>query len=1186
MTILKCFFNGAPVHVASDSGSDIICLGWNHYRALCSSLGYDFDLKPTSKVAYAANGSLMDFAGVTEMTISTKYTSKNYPVYVQKVAIRGKPLLSEDALLSLGFLKYSLDGRFVCSVTSTDLPNMSKCNLDHQFTLKLKLINEKFHVVFKGLGRLRNFEAHFKLKPDSQPFVKPSLPVPLFLREAVEQKLQYFIDQGVFTVLGPAEPAKYICSLICVPKKHGQVRLCANMKPLNQLIHRSRYVPSPRLEQFQQKLAGCNFYGSIDLKECYHQFPLDDATSKLCNISCPNFIVRYNVLPMGCSVSGDIVDERLGVLLKPCKRSINLRDDIIFAANTLGELAQEYEQILSILASSGLTINKDKVLFGLTSIEFYGHTFNKHGMSPSLSKIRDLQQCVMPKNQRGLVSWICFLEWQQRYIFRFSERVELLRTLSKTQGPMKPLQIHFDAFNELKQAISADTMLTHFVPGHQTYVFCDAGRKGHEMGQAGGLCAILAQSRPDRPSEYFACCFASRVLSKCEQNYSQIELELLSCVFGLLKFSYYIEGSPITTICYTDSQALIPLFRKMAPSTPKRLFHLFLKIQHLDVDLQWRPGRLNCSDFMSRAPNTETSRQPQNEIMLPNTEELEATLVQSIAAQSDKMCLSLIREHTLQDSELSTLKDRITKSDWESHKKTEFIKPYFSQKEEYYIIDDIVWRNNAIVVPSALRNTISDLCHKVGHLGITGTINLLKQFFFWPNYSSYVMNSVKSCPSCQFTSRPSTNTKEPAKYYLPPPIVFHSISIDFKDIKANGSYVLALVCLFSSYIEVYYVNSTSFSTVHSKLSDYFARHLPKLIIHDNGPPFSSQFFTDFCKANNIEQRPISALHPQANPVESANRTLSKAIARAELLGTDFKIEISNAIKAKNATIHPASQCSPFELVYKKRPDLNLLSDYDFSKVPSTIERKAALNNIEDFKKATKGRHDSKANVFPREFHINDLVLICLDLGAKKKHYEKELYTVVDVKPTYLLARRNSDGRVLRRHKNHFKIYCEQQQQRSSNHEKRSSSHGKGDSECGNFDDDIEFYRPAVAAAAPSTLPAEAAPARAAHHSPLRSAATRARQNSQQRERRVQFEPLVSVQEIPRVPEARGYQLRSRGEVETHPHVMPTALERSGRQQQLARERIVAHQQQQQQRQEGRGHDQPREDGGHEENPVQ
>ena len=84
MTILKCFFNGALMEVASDSGSDIICLGWNHYRALCHQLGYMFDLKPTKKVAYAANGSLMDFAGVTDMTVGSKTISKTFPILCRR----------------------------------------------------------------------------------------------------------------------------------------------------------------------------------------------------------------------------------------------------------------------------------------------------------------------------------------------------------------------------------------------------------------------------------------------------------------------------------------------------------------------------------------------------------------------------------------------------------------------------------------------------------------------------------------------------------------------------------------------------------------------------------------------------------------------------------------------------------------------------------------------------------------------------------------------------------------------------------------------------------------------------------------------------------------------------------------------------------------------------------------------
>ena len=63
--------------------------------------------------------------------------------------------------------------------------------------------------------------------------------------------------------------------------------------------------------------------------------------------------------------------------------------------------------------------------------------------------------------------------------------------------------------------------------------------------------------------------------------------------------------------------------------------------------------------------------------------------------------------------------------------------------------------------------------------------------------------------------------------------------------------------------------------------------------------------------------------------------------------------------------------------------------------------------------------------------------------------------------------------------------------------------------------------------------------------------------------------------------------------------MPAALERSGQQRRLANERIAAHQQQQQQAAHGQqaqqredgdriahpDHDQPREAGGHEENPM-
>ena len=63
--------------------------------------------------------------------------------------------------------------------------------------------------------------------------------------------------------------------------------------------------------------------------------------------------------------------------------------------------------------------------------------------------------------------------------------------------------------------------------------------------------------------------FASRTLSPAEQNYSQIEKEMLALTFGMQKFHHYTYGRDTTAI--TDHQPLIPIFNKPISKAPKRL---------------------------------------------------------------------------------------------------------------------------------------------------------------------------------------------------------------------------------------------------------------------------------------------------------------------------------------------------------------------------------------------------------------------------------------------------------------------------------------------------------------------------------------------------------------------------------------------------------------------------------------
>ena len=97
------------------------------------------------------------------------------------------------------------------------------------------------------------------------------------------------------------------------------------------------------------------------------------------------------------------------------------------------------------------------------------------------------------------------------------------------------------------EGVTSSRLLVHFDPKLPLLLACDAS--------AYGIGAVLAHKMPDGSEKPIG--YASRTLNSVERNYSQLQKEGLSCIFGIKRFYSYLFGHPFTSI--TDHKPLLGL---------------------------------------------------------------------------------------------------------------------------------------------------------------------------------------------------------------------------------------------------------------------------------------------------------------------------------------------------------------------------------------------------------------------------------------------------------------------------------------------------------------------------------------------------------------------------------------------------------------------------------------------------
>ena len=127
---------------------------------------------------------------------------------------------------------------------------------DYQTTVR-----KMFPKLFKGLGNLGE-EYRIELKSEAKPYTLTTpRRIPLPLRSKVRAELKRMETLGVISEVD--KPSQWCAGMVVVPKKNNTVRICVDLKPLNESVLREIH-PLPRVDETLAQLAGATVFSKLD----------------------------------------------------------------------------------------------------------------------------------------------------------------------------------------------------------------------------------------------------------------------------------------------------------------------------------------------------------------------------------------------------------------------------------------------------------------------------------------------------------------------------------------------------------------------------------------------------------------------------------------------------------------------------------------------------------------------------------------------------------------------------------------------------------------------------------------------------------------------------------------------------------------------------------------------------------
>ena len=658
------------------------------------------------------------------------------------------------------------------------------------------------------------------------------------------------------------DPTPWCAGIMVVPKKAVAVRICVDLKALNECVQRETY-PIPKVDETLAQLSGATIFSRIDANSGFWQIPLARKSRLLKTFFTPFGRYSFNKLPFRISSVPELFQRRMNKLLEGLEGVLCHMDDVLISGRNRSQHDARLLAILERLDTAGITVNAEKCMFGKESVRFLGHIVDKNGIRADPDKTSAILQMEAPKTVTEL----------RRFMGMTNQLGKFSPTLAETSYPLRELlskdkawvwgPSQEEAFSAIKAELVKPTVLALYDPAAETKISADASSYG--------LGAVLLQ---EHKGDWRPVSFASQAMSETEQRYAQIEKEALATAWACDKFAEYNLGKRITI--ETDHKPLVPLLGTIRlENMPPRILRFRLRLSRFEYDIQHVPGKyLYTADTLSRAPLQALTSSDATTLQT-ETEGFIDAVVRCLPATEAR--LEAYCEAQAGDTTCAQVAS-YCKNGWpERSEITADMHPYWEARSRLTLHGNLLLYGSRIVVPKALRAETLQKLH-MGHQGVQRCRSRANDSVWWPGLASQILETVQACRVC---AEHSTPHHEPMIASRLPDYPWQKVGSDLFQLR--GDHYLLVVDYFSRFPEVVKLPSTTASGVVAALKAIFARHgIPETVFSDNGPQYDSHEMDTFAFSYGFHHVTSSPRYPQSNgQAKRTVQTVKQLMKKAE-----------------------------------------------------------------------------------------------------------------------------------------------------------------------------------------------------------------------------------------------------------------------------------------------------------------